>query len=275
MEPVQVSPESVCINCGGAVTTKYCAACGHPNPPTRMSWANMLSEFQATSYGFDGKFFRTIKDLTLRPGVAARQSIAGNRISHFGPVGYFFFMITLVFLVASMLGIDIVAFLKHVGEAGLQQEPKPGSGMDKLVQQVFQGVSDNMKLVVFIYIPIQAFCARYIFFRKSGLNFLEHSVLPFYLQGHIYWLSIFSLFYFYFSGIFLPSWITILISISYFCYGYASFFTYQNKIKSFFKGFGVYMMSQLFFVLLVIIIVVLMIVFDKDVYEMIKPSNNR
>ena len=102
-------------------------------------------------------------------------------------------MITLLYLVASLLDIDIKEFLKHGSDMGLQTPPKQGSGQEQYMQSMFTLLSDNLKLISFSIIPVQAFCSRFIFFRKSGLNFIEHTVLPFYALGHVYWLSIMSL----------------------------------------------------------------------------------
>jgi hypothetical protein len=52
-------------------------------------------------------------------------------------------------------------------------------------------------------------------------------------------------------------------------------FQYQSRLKTIAKGFGVYVTTQLLFGLLAAILVILLVVFDPEVYEMVKPSNNR
>lgn len=241
----------------------------------RINFKEAWFDFWARIYGFDGLFPRTLIDLTLRPGFAAAEYIKGNRARYYGPVGYFFLMITLLYLAASLLSIDIIDFMKNASKSGLQPEIKEGSGQEKFMQQTIALVSDNLKLVTFIYIPLQAFCARYLFFRKSGLNFLEHTILPFFMQGHIYWVSIISLFVYFFSGSFLPNMISIVIAIGYFSYGYVNLHTYQPKWLAFLKGLGVYVISQLLFALLVAVVVFLVVAFNQEAFEMLKPSNNR
>jgi len=58
----------------------------------------MYHDFQARIYGLDGMFPRTLRDVTLRPGQASRTFIQGNRVKYYGPVGYFFLMITVLLL---------------------------------------------------------------------------------------------------------------------------------------------------------------------------------
>jgi hypothetical protein len=176
--------------------------------------------------------------------------------------------------VASLLEISIVDFLKNASSSNLQP-PKQGSGQEKLVQSTFELVSDNLKLVSFVAIPIQAFCSRFLFFRKSGLNYMEHTVLPFYGLGHLYWLSIISLLIYAITGNFLPNWIPIAAAILYFSYAYSDLFQNQTRLKAMAKGFGVYISTQVLFGLLVALVVILLIVFNSEVFEMLKPSNNR
>jgi hypothetical protein len=276
MEPIESTPSILtCINCSTELKGNFCTSCGQRANVKRITFREGWNDFWARIYGFDGMFAQTLRDLTIRPGAASRRFIDGNRVAYYGPVGYFFLMITLLYLVASLLNINLVDFLKNSGGAELQEPPKPGSGQEKLMQSTFQLVSDNLKLISFIVIPIQAFCSRFLFFRKSTLNFTEHMVLPFYGLGHLYWLSIASLFMYTFTGSFLPYWIQLVVAIVYFSYAYSDLFQYQSRFKTIAKGFGVYIATQLLFALITMIVVILLIVFDPDVYEMVKPSNNR
>ena len=100
-------------------------------------------------------------------------------------------------------------------------------------------------------------------------------VLPFFVQGHVYWISIFSLILYAVSGHFLFTWIQLLITIIFTSYAYANLFAEQGKIKSFLKGFGVYVVTYMFVAFLAIGFLVLLIAFNSDIFEMLKPSNNR
>src|SRR5688572_4844803 len=95
-----------CINCSTESDGKYCPTCGQRMTVKRISFREGFYDFGARIYGFDSQFPRTLRDLTIRPGVAAKRFIEGNRAMYYGPVGYYFLMITVMFLVASILGID-------------------------------------------------------------------------------------------------------------------------------------------------------------------------
>ncbi len=220
-------------------------------------------------------FPRTLRDITIRPGVASRKYIEGNRVAYYGPVGYFFLMVTLIYIVASLFNIDLVEFMKSASDTGLQPKAKVGIRQERMIQATMKLASDNLKSLSFIMIPIFAFCGRYIFFRKQGLNFIEHTVLPFYLQGHVYWLSIFSLCVYALIGKVLPAWILTIATIAFFSYAYSNMFSDQGRITSFFKGLGIFLVTQIIFSLLLVIGLIILLNTNPDIYEALKPSNNR
>jgi hypothetical protein len=263
-----------CVNCGADVTGAYCSNCGQRATVKRLTFREGLNDFVARIYGFDGMFPRTLRDLTIRPGQASLRFIDTNRVAYYGPVGYFFLMITLLYLIASLLDINMVDFMKNAGNTGLQQPPKAGSGQEKLMEEMMKVLSENMKLVSFIFVPFYAFFSRYLFFRKSNLNFIEHTVLPFYVLGHLYWVSILSLISFALFKVFIPAWIQLILGTGYFGFAYANMFTYQNKFKAFLKGLGIYFAAQVVVIIIGIIAVVVLIVLNPDIFEMLKPSNN-
>jgi hypothetical protein len=267
--------EVKCINCEAEIQNKFCSHCGQRIGVKRITLREGWNDFWARIYGFDGMFPNTLRDLTLRPGKASQLFINGNRVRYYGPVGYFFLMITLLYLVSSLLDVSVTEFMKSNSKATNFAPAKAGSGTEKFMETVIQYISDNLKLISFLFIPMQAFASRFLFFRKSNMNYFEHAVLPFYIQGHIYWLSIFSLILFSLFGTFMNTGVSIFLSLTYFGYAYADLFSYQSKVKAFFKGIGVYLTAQLFLILVFIIFLVVLIKTNPAIYDMLKPSNNR
>ncbi len=264
-----------CINCGADSSSKFCPDCGQRTGVKRITFREGWNDFWARVYGFDGMFPNTLRDLTIRPGKASQLFINGNRTRYYGPVGYFFLMITLLYLVGSLLDVPIIEFMKSNSKATNFAPAKAGSGQEKFGEIIMRFMSDNLKLVSFLFIPLQALSSKYLFFRKSNLNYFEHTILPFYIQGHIYWLSIFSLVLFSLSGTFLNGGISLLIALVYFGYAYADLFSYQSKVKAFFKGIGVYLTAQLLFIILFSIALIILIIVNPSILDLLKPSNNK
>ncbi len=238
-----------CINCGIEVNGNFCSQCGQRTTVKRITFREGWNDFWSRVYGFDGMFPRTLRDLTLRPGHVARQVINGNRVLYYGPVGYFFLMITLFLLVLGVLGLDFTDFMK-----GMQETMTTNPSQMQAQNKIMKIISDNLRIASFVIIPFQAWCARYLFFRKAELNFMEHCVLPLYTIGHIYWLSIISAVVYKASDFMLFGFVQLVLSILYAGLAYISLITYQSKTKVFFKGALLYLVSQLIMTITFIIV---------------------
>ncbi len=262
-----------CINCGEDIQHNFCSHCGQRTSVKRITLREGWNDFWARIYGFDGMFPRTLRDLTLRPGKVAKLFIEGNRARYYGPVGYFFLMITLFLLALSLMGVDFIDFTKNVSKYGLM--PERGKGQEVAFEMLTQFISDNVKVIAFAIIPLQAVGARYIFFRKSNYNFIEHMVLPFYVQGHMYWTNILSVVYLKFAHSFAINIVVAFFAYAYFPFAYTTLFTDQSKWKVFLKGLGVFVVGQLLMSILVVIIGFIALKINPELYELIKPSNNK
>jgi len=267
-----------CANCGQEATEKFCAHCGQRTNVKRITFKEGWFDFWSRVYGFDGMFPRTLRDLTIRPGEVAKKFIGGNRVLYYGPVGYFFLMITVFMVIAGILNINVGDFLSQ-NQSMLVEQPTPGSKQEQFNRMILDFVSENMRLVAFLIIPFNAIVARYVLFRKSEMNFLEHAVLPLYLLGHLYWLSILSLVVYTFTGSFFLNTISAVVLIIYFGFAYTNFITNQSKWKSFFKGLLVYIGGQVLLMIAISIIAIVVVLIIKwanpEALELIRPSNNR
>jgi hypothetical protein len=243
-----------CINCNQETAGNFCSNCGQRTEVKRITFKEGWSDFWARIYGFDGMFPRTLRDLTIRPGLAARRFIEGNRAMYYGPVGYFFLMITLMLLLYDMMGISFVEIMKATGQSMSQPSTQAQA---VFTQKIFQSISDNLKIFFFAFIPFQAFAARYIFFRKAGFNFIEHMVLPFYVMGHDLWINIILGVIYAINGQYY-AW-SAFLAFFYFGFAYATMMTYQSRVKAFFKGIGVWAVGYVSLVLAMILVMVAII----------------
>lgn len=263
-----------CVNCSTEGDGRFCSNCGQRLHVKRLTWKEGWHDFWARIYGFDGMFPRTFRDLTVRPGFAAREFIRGNRARYYGPVGYFFLTITCFLLLLGLIGLNYVDYLKEMQEAiPVTQENA------RLNSSVRGFVADNLKLVAFIVIPFQAFVSRYFFFRKQELNFLEHAVLPLYITGHWYWLQMVEAISFKITHASIGTlWHGLLMGF-YMGFAYTSFVPSQPKWKTFFKGFGIYVTSFLMFMLVLFVLafaaIIIIGLVDPSALDSIRPSKVR
>jgi hypothetical protein len=258
-----------CVNCGADVQTSFCPSCGQRAGVKRLTFRDTVIDLWNNLAGFDGIFLRTLKDLSRNPGKVARGYIAGVRVRYIGPIGYFFFMITLLLLWINVLGIDFADLIRA------QQEELGTASDRKGLAMMTQWIGDNIKWFLFLSVPFQALAARWLFFRRSGLNLIEHTIPLFYASGHLFWLSMVSAVLRKFTGDLFTTPIT-LITLVYFGYLYAGMMTYQAKVKAFFKGIGIYVAGQVLFVLFfsvgMILFLLLLAVIDPEAFNSFRPS---
>lgn len=262
-----------CVNCIQPVSTAYCPSCGQRSGVKRITFRDTIRDFWMQVAGLDGIFLRTLRDLTLQPGLVALRYIAGVRVLYLGPIAYFFFMITLLLVWISVLGIDFAELIQDRQQAlGTSDVTNQGS------QWVVQWISKHLKWVLFLAVPFQAFAARYFLFRKSGYNFIEHTVPLFYTSGHLFWLTMLFFTIRSYTGGDLVLMASTPLSLLYFGYVYSNLMRYQSKVKAFFKGIGVYFGGQILFLItltiIVIIVVLITAVIDPKLLEGFRPSKH-
>lgn len=266
-----------CLNCGNEAQQQYCSHCGQRTNVKRITFKESWYDFWSRVYGFDGMLPRTLRDLTLRPGIAAKNFITGNRVLYYGPVGYFFLMITLFLIMANLLEIDL-RDLYGERQVRMLQATNSGTGQEEFNRRILEFVTNNIRLMAFIVIPFNALASRYFVFRKSGLNFMEHMVLPLYLMGHLFWLNIIGLIIYKISGSLVINTLNTFAFCLFFGFGYAGLITYQAKWKAFSKGILTYFLGQLlmitFVVILTIIIITILAYVNPDALEILRPLKN-
>ncbi|GAA0268944.1 DUF3667 domain-containing protein [Alteraurantiacibacter aestuarii] len=93
-----------CLNCDTPLIGAYCHACGqhgHVHRTIGAFWHDLMHG----ALHLDGKMWRTLPLLVLRPGRLTRRYIEGARARFVSPMALFLFSVFLMFAVFQMLGI--------------------------------------------------------------------------------------------------------------------------------------------------------------------------
>ncbi len=90
-----------CLNCGTALSARYCGNCGQPAHLHRSLW-HLSEEFLHGVLHFDAKGVRTAPLLAFRPGLLTRRYIDGQRTRYVSPMAMFLFCIFLMYFVFSL-----------------------------------------------------------------------------------------------------------------------------------------------------------------------------
>jgi hypothetical protein len=96
----------VCANCGALLQGPWCHACGQSAEDFHRSAWRLLGEVFEGLFHFDGRIWKTLPDLFLRPGRLTRAYLDGHRASQVPPLRLFLIALLLVFFTGSVTGGD-------------------------------------------------------------------------------------------------------------------------------------------------------------------------
>lgn len=88
-----------CLNCGELVNGRYCHKCGQENIVWKQSFTSLLKHFIYDVFHFDGKFFDTLKNLFIRPGLVPKEYISGKRAKYLDPIRMYLFTSAVFFII--------------------------------------------------------------------------------------------------------------------------------------------------------------------------------
>lgn len=92
-----------CLNCGAALTGAYCSSCGQ-SAHVHRTFGAIWHELLHGVLHLDGKLWRTLPELALRPGELTRRYIHGERAKFISPLALFLFSALLMYAAYSIFG---------------------------------------------------------------------------------------------------------------------------------------------------------------------------
>lgn len=95
-----------CNSCGTEYTGNYCPRCGQSAKVGRFTFKAAIEQFLDVWGVGNRSFFRTIRDLMLRPGYVIRDYLKGMRSAYFPPFAMFFILATFSLLVEHGINFD-------------------------------------------------------------------------------------------------------------------------------------------------------------------------
>ena len=89
---------SACKNCGTALDDVFCPHCGQKNVDLSRPMLDLAGELVRETFDVDGRMFRTLRLLFVRPGALTRDYLAGHRQRYTPPLRLYLVISLLFFL---------------------------------------------------------------------------------------------------------------------------------------------------------------------------------
>jgi hypothetical protein len=183
---------TTCKNCETTFEGKFCSNCAQKTNTHRFTIPHFAHEvFHAFTHTDKGILF-LIKKLFRWPGIVAREYVEGKRKKYFSPIT--FLLITMAIQIYVVKKTDFYG--KFVDETkklvqSISSTSPSKTGTDASLQALDEAkgmtakAMENSKMITFIFLPVLA-SLTWIFFWKSGLNYIENLILAIFVQGQLH-----------------------------------------------------------------------------------------
>ena len=104
-----IRKDKTCLNCRHVVEQKFWPNCGQENSDTRKTFHHLFVHFFEDLTHYENAFWKTIKNLLLKPSTLTKEYLSGKRLSYLAPVRLYIFISFVTFLLIAM-------FPNHVTE---------------------------------------------------------------------------------------------------------------------------------------------------------------
>lgn len=95
--------DKTCLNCNHVVSQRFCPNCGQENTDTRKTFHHLFVHFFEDLTHYENAFWKTIKNLLLKPGSLTREYLSGKRLSYLAPIRLYIFISFVTFFVIAIM----------------------------------------------------------------------------------------------------------------------------------------------------------------------------
>jgi hypothetical protein len=126
------TPETACLNCGTALLGPHCHNCGQHSHVHKTLGA-FLHDLLHGALHFEGKLWRTLPMLFLKPGPLTREYVDGRRASYVSPIALFLFSVFVMFAALQLSNVidpaehaEVTARKEESGRIVIDPDGGPG-----------------------------------------------------------------------------------------------------------------------------------------------------
>ncbi|HEY0047285.1 MAG TPA: DUF3667 domain-containing protein [Flavobacterium sp.] len=113
-----IREDKTCLNCYHVVEKLYCPNCGQENIETRKTFHQLFIHFFEDLTHYENSFWKTIRNLVLKPAALTREYLSGKRMSYLAPIRlYIFISFVTFFLIAVLPSGELIKFKSGDGSS--------------------------------------------------------------------------------------------------------------------------------------------------------------
>ena len=94
--------DKTCLNCRYVVENRFCSDYGQENTDTRKTFHHLFIHFFEDLTHYENAFWKTIKNLLLKPANLTKEYLSGKRLSYLAPVRLYIFISFITFLLIAL-----------------------------------------------------------------------------------------------------------------------------------------------------------------------------
>ena len=144
MSKSSLRKDKTCLNCNYVVENRFCPNCGQENSDTRKTFHHLFVHFFEDLTHYENAFWKTIKNLFLKPASLSKEYLSGKRLSYLAPVRLYIFISFVTFFFISIFPINENDLINLDQKSTVQVKNKEGKLVDSLISKKKIKVSDVM-----------------------------------------------------------------------------------------------------------------------------------
>lgn len=94
--------EKNCLNCNEIVALRFCPNCGQENTDTRKTFHHLFIHFFEDLTHYENAFWKTIRNLILKPSALTKEYLSGKRLSYLAPIRLYIFISFITFFLITV-----------------------------------------------------------------------------------------------------------------------------------------------------------------------------
>jgi hypothetical protein len=166
---------SECPNCGTALSRHYCPECGQKAAPLNPTFRDLFHDFTHELLHVDGRIFRSVRLLLIRPGFLTREYFQGRKARYVSPIRLYL-IFSVAFFAASAIALRSEPFF------ALDEEIEIGAlgrafGLEATTPEeanaAMEAQAEWAPRVMFVLVPVSAFLVQVVA-RRSGRTYPQH-----------------------------------------------------------------------------------------------------